>query len=288
MDEREKNVRISARQVDEISNKLINVRSAIPNCFARKPRSLSEVDRWKATEFRQFLLYTGKLALDGILRPDLYAHFMCLSIASIILVSPELVQTHWKYAGDLLVYFVEQGAILYGKEFLVYNVHSLLHLAAQAKRFGGLDKCSSFPFENYMCRLKRMVCSGNNPLSQLVKRLSEGNAIQLPETNYVTDISTKRPDNIYIVNKSSCCEVLEEINRCIDNGDTLYRCRVYEHLNPLFESPCDSRIVGVFQGKRRSARIKFLSSAFFQEKAIMFEVDNEETMIFMAILHDIF
>ena len=237
-----RDVKISARQVEEISQKLIGLKSAMPSCFARKPRSLSDIDRWKATEFRQFLLYTGEIVLDGILRTDLYDHFRSLSIASRILVSSTLVQTHWKYARDLLVYFVEKGRDLYGKEFLVYNVHSMLHLASQAKEFGGLDSCSSFPFENYMQKLKRMVRSGKNPIAQLTKRLS------------------KKPDNAFVLQNGFCCEVLQKANHCDENGNTLYQCRVYEHLCPLFNTPCDSRIVGIYRANIHCSRVKLLPS----------------------------
>ena len=46
-------------------------------------------------------------------------HTLSLSVASRILVSPILVKVYWQYANELLVYFVEQGRILYGKEFRV-------------------------------------------------------------------------------------------------------------------------------------------------------------------------
>ena len=282
-----RDVKISACQVEEISERLIHLKPAIPSCFARKPHSLSEVDRWKATEFRQFLLYTGKIVLDGILRPDLYAHFMSLSIASSILVSPSLVQTHWKYASDLVVYFVEQGRLLCGKEFLVYNVHSMLHLADQAKEFGSLDRCSSFPFENYMQKLKRMVRSGKNPIAQVAKQLSEMYASKLPEKVCETETSTRMPDNAYILDNRICCEILEKENHCDENGNTLYRCRVYELLSPLFDSPCDSRIVGIYQANNRYAKVKFLPSVHFKQKAIKVDVEGEETTIFMVILHTI-
>ena len=49
------NLRLSAAQIGQISEKLISIRRNVPRDFARKPRPLGEIDRWKATEFRQFL-----------------------------------------------------------------------------------------------------------------------------------------------------------------------------------------------------------------------------------------
>ncbi|KAG8222973.1 hypothetical protein J437_LFUL002696 [Ladona fulva] len=44
--------------------------------FARKPRTVRDLKRWKATEFRQFLLYTGPYALRKIVSDDVYLHFL--------------------------------------------------------------------------------------------------------------------------------------------------------------------------------------------------------------------
>ena len=135
-------VKISAGQVETISTKLVDLKCCIPNTFARKPRCLGDVDRWKATEFRQFLLYTGKIVLNGTQRHEQFEHFLCPSVASCILVCPEYAWSHRDYAKQLMEFFVEQGKILYGDEFLVYNVHSMVHLADEAKEFGSLDACS--------------------------------------------------------------------------------------------------------------------------------------------------
>ena len=50
--------------------------------------------------------------------------------------------------------------------FLVYNVHGLLHLADDARRFGA----SVFPFENFLGQLKRKA---QNPIAQIVRRVVE-------------------------------------------------------------------------------------------------------------------
>ena len=94
-----------------------DLKAYIPNVFARKPRGLNIIDRWKATELRQFLLYSGKLALKGILRRDLYDHFIVLSVALCILVCQQTAIIHNNYANELLLYFVEKDAIYMEENF---------------------------------------------------------------------------------------------------------------------------------------------------------------------------
>lgn len=62
-------VRLSSQMILDFSTKLDMCKKHIPSEFARKPRSLRYIDRWKATELRQFLLYTGPILGEGIL-PD--------------------------------------------------------------------------------------------------------------------------------------------------------------------------------------------------------------------------
>ena len=105
---------------------------------------------------------------------------MTFSVVICILASKNLVQRHHQYANALLKYFVEMGRNLYGPEFIVYNVHSMLHITSDAVNFGSLDAFSAFPFENFMQRIKRMVRSEKNPIVQIAKRLDEIENVKQP------------------------------------------------------------------------------------------------------------
>lgn len=117
--------KLSHQQVELISGKLLQLARYVPSEFARKPRSLQEMDRWKATEFRQFLLYTGIVALKSELEEDYYHNFLCLSVALFILSDHNLLEHYLNYADQLLEYFVADSMRLYGQNFIVYNVHNL-------------------------------------------------------------------------------------------------------------------------------------------------------------------
>ena len=77
------------------------------------------------------------------------------------------------YAGDLLKLFVKGVAEVYTREDIVYNIHGLLHLADDVGKFGNLENFSSFPFENKLKDVKRLVRKPNFPLQQVARRLSE-------------------------------------------------------------------------------------------------------------------
>lgn len=78
-------VRLHKDKIESLSSKLLNVKNCIPFEVARKPRSLLELERWKASELIQFLLYTRPVVLKDILPFDHYRHFMSFSIAIRIL-----------------------------------------------------------------------------------------------------------------------------------------------------------------------------------------------------------
>ena len=75
---------------------LHSLNSNMPSEFVRQPRSLKNLDRWKSTEFRQFLLYYGPVVLRNILSDDAYQHFLALSMPLTILLQSDVeIRSHF-------------------------------------------------------------------------------------------------------------------------------------------------------------------------------------------------
>ena len=143
--------------------------------FARKVRPLKDIDRYKATELKQILLYTGKLIFKDILYYKYYEHLLCLNSAMSILCSNKLssIPNMINFANKQLTYFIKQGMVLFGRRYAIYNVHSLSHFKDDVIYQGTLDINSSFKYENYMQYLKHMVRNGKNPMTQIINRIDE-------------------------------------------------------------------------------------------------------------------
>ncbi|XP_071575335.1 uncharacterized protein [Temnothorax nylanderi] len=171
--EKDLSYRLQSRAVEQISTILVtHLKPSIPVEFARKPRKLDCVKLWKATEFRLILLYTGPLAFKSILKKKVYLHFLTLHVIVRILSSQELNE-HLSYAQELILFFIKTFKKLYRIHNMSHNVHSLVHLVDDVKKFGPIDNFSAFKFENYMQILKKYIRKSEKPLQQVIRRYSE-------------------------------------------------------------------------------------------------------------------
>ncbi len=272
----ERRVRLYTLQKQQVSSRLLQLRNQIPSIFSRTPRGLDELERWKATEFCQFMLYTGKLVLKGILEHDMYLNFLAFSVAMCFLVSPTLVEKHSAYARSLLSYFVSRGRELYGKEFIVYNIHSMLHITDDAVQFNGLDNRSAFKFETYLHSVKKMVRSGTHPLSQIANRIEERCTSTIENKK---DRQTKKSkDKAFILDNDNGCEITNDEEK---NGHVL--CRIYHNPAPLFMEPCHSFLLGVHNYNKKQTTMRWIPKKLIEKRAI--KIEKEDTVTFMAILH---
>lgn len=166
-------VRLSRKQKKELSRRLDIVRKYVPNEFQRKIGPLVNARKWKATEFRFFLLYCGPLVLKNILRCELYRHFLLLHVAFRILCSNQF-KIYNNFAKIYLNRFFQMLPFLYGSQSQVLNMHYLIHIANDTINMNcNLNLLTSFPFENYLGQIRKLICTPNKPLQQICRRLEE-------------------------------------------------------------------------------------------------------------------
>jgi len=255
-------IRISSAQIKVCCERLAQFTPCVCSEFNRKPRSLYEIDRWKAVELRNFLVYYGPLALRSVVPDDLYHHFMLLSVAIIILSSSTLCSDMHGFAAKLLHTFVAEIAAFYGKSALIYNVHNLTHLADDVARFGVLDTFSCFQFENKLGCIKRQLRSGAKPLAQFCHRKSEvdvaksvekSSSIASQNSECIADISEppvtfsvsgmsfdiRKPADCYALTTNSDIVKIQNISRNT-SGEIRLHCRKFSVSDSFFTYPCSS------------------------------------------------
>lgn len=142
------NFRISKEIKENISQHLKSLKQYIPKEFSRYPRELNELCNWKATEFHQFLFYTGILVLKDRLNEDFYYELILLHCACRLLSCPKTYERNAENAQVLLEIFVENFPVIFGENSISHTVHCLLHISDCVKKFGPFANFSSYPFEN--------------------------------------------------------------------------------------------------------------------------------------------
>lgn len=139
-----KRAKWSHQQKKEISEYLVKVR--FPREINRRMRSMDFISLWKGLEYRHFLLYVGVVILKRFLPEKFYDHYLLLFCATTI-CSAKKYECYFDIAEELYVHFVKKyKTIVYGLHFITSNVHNLIHIVDDVKRFGILPTISAYPF----------------------------------------------------------------------------------------------------------------------------------------------
>ena len=272
--------RISNAQFTQIGDRLSSFATMMPSEFARRPRNLVYIDCFKATEFRQFLLYTGIVALKSIVPTDIYQTYLCLNIACSILLNDDndARNQHLEFAKDLLQSLVQNCGNMFGSSFVSYNVHSLLHIVDDSSTFGcALNNLSAFEFESYLCKIKRRVKHCNNVLSQVAKsilaeRKLNGIKITKRAQNHRLILSADDKDCYFFDQLHRLC-VIKEVS---DDGSQ-YKCNIIDQqrLLDFFDVPCPSSYMLIYYIEKRTSHNEvILSVKDVYRKVILLKVEK--------------
>nr|XP_050034043.1 uncharacterized protein LOC126530800 [Dermacentor andersoni] len=259
----------------QLNERLREASKAFPTYFQRKPRSTEKLDRWKATEFRTFLLYVGLVVLKPLLPPTHYKHFLMIHVAIRILASPQYYCEYNDFAKDVLRYFDQEFSELYEKKQLVYNVHSLIHLADQCRDHGPLDQLSAFPFDSYLGRMNKLLRSSNKPLSQQSRRICE---LRDSSKNQVEQkLQHVKPGDWFLID-SAPVVVLEIMGDHFEGG-------ILPHSRDFFKLPLKSSQLNIWRCNTLSNRSKVWPLDDLRNNAQCLRLNYKQGHVVVPLLH---
>ena len=218
--------RLGRHDLTAISNRLTSYAEYCPSEFARRPRSLTHLLNWKATEFRAFMCFTGVAALRNIVEPEVYGNYLMFSMGMRILLTPDDHIMRNALAKELLSKFVEHAIQLYGERVATYNMHVLTHLSDEAYVYGNLYLISAFPFENFLYKLKRMLRKPGSTLQQVVNRTYESRALSLPRRDRGTKFMYAHQDGPLPIGYTHCQQFKAVVTEAYRYGTSVRDCCV--------------------------------------------------------------
>ena len=144
-------------------------RTGVPVTMKRKPRSLLYKSKFKASEWKQLILYFFGAFYDTEYDS---VKFLVSSLATIIhLLNKTKVSENDCYNAQILIDMFRSISLqLLGSGVQSYSMHALQHLPLMTKLFGALWSSSASMFESSYHHLKRPLSGTRNEGSLIVKR----------------------------------------------------------------------------------------------------------------------
>lgn len=305
-----------------LDERINNLGQYIPSEFQRAPNENSrmhpirDVNRWKATELRQILLYTGMVVFHEIISKEAYDHFMEFCVAMRILSINNITEEYNSFSKSLINHFVVEFGNIYGKQYMSHNVHIILHLADDAKKYGSINNFSAFPFESYMQPLKKKIKNGVKPLQQLARRYTEEKLIQSkfqhkqdnlgpfnsrcklknrPKTVDSTEpqytgwkfhqftLKLNNCDNCVKMNNNDIVIIENIATSKIDNS-VMVIGRKYDKLTEFFDKPCSSNLLHI-QSASQLGHLQSWKLSEIKEKMMRLPMNNKIGYVILPLLH---
>lgn len=144
-----------------------------PYYVHRHPRSIKEhSSHWKASECRAWLFYFSVPVLFGLLKTEVFQHYLLLVEAIYILNLDSISNEQVLHCEELLIKYCCMYATIYGEKHMSANLHQLLHLHDNVKQMGPLWVYSCFSFESMNGKLVKLFHGTQNPVVQIANSVS--------------------------------------------------------------------------------------------------------------------
>lgn len=258
---------------------------------------------WKGLEYRTFLLYISIVVLKSALPLDIYEYFLTFFCAVTICSSKQ----HFKFldlAEALLGHYVEYYRDHYGEDYMSSNIHNLLHLVDEVRKFGELSTFSTYPFESKLYEIKNLLRNGNRPLAQVAKRIAEltyaetGKPLAVLSGKYLSlnkksgnsflkinfenfMLSTETSDKWFLTKDR---RIVEMLCAAVENGQIFIQGKSLQNLQAYFETPVKSMYLNIYTADelRKNAPWQY---SIEDVKCKLVAVKNGHQTVFLPLLH---
>jgi len=201
-------------------------------------------------------------------------------------------------------------------------VHSIIHLPQDAKKYGVVNNFSSFPFENYLQHLKKIVQPGHSPLIQLYNPITEERECDLlntrvssihypslsgghcngPLPNNISNITVTQYSILFMQNftirvsnkqrstkKDDCIIISSNVVGIVQNilkinGKSHLLCKTFQHVSSLYNEPCSSKSVCMFECSNLSSTLTLFLIEDVKFKACYLPNDLQQTAFYVCVL----
>ena len=214
------------RRIIQIDTALLATKP--PSNIKRLPRSILSRKYWKASEWRNFLLFYSPIFLRSLLPKDYFRHWILLVYSIFQLMIIPVTMSSISSAELALYKFVQMVQQLYGIEHVTYNVHLLTHLAASVERWGPLWSHSAFFFEDANGKLLKYFHGSRGITDQIFRSFIGASHLLRLSTIYIENSSAVLLDQI--VNIATFCK------NCLRVGSNVV-CLGYSTKRPI--SACE-------------------------------------------------
>lgn len=298
---------VSQNHYNEMNEKILSLYPCIPRAeFARKPRSLKYVHKWKATEGRLFCLYIGMIVLKDSVPNGVYEHFLHLACAC-RLISTVNARANADVADTLLERYVRNFPAIYGEDRSSSNVHNLLHICEYVRRYGNVNVFSAYRNENYNQQLQSFVRKPSGILQQISNRIEEVFRLnnRVAESGFIG--KTERPQPLFpncpsykgykfdefvlgAAPADAYCQIRPNIQLQVEQftlleGEKVVIGRRFQQVDSFFHSPMDSREVGIFLCGQLSTEKEVFRLERIECKFV--HMPYKDKIVLAALLHHI-
>lgn len=237
----------------------------------------------------------------------------------IIIICSSKLQNYIDYAHDLLQHFISSFKLIYGMQNVSHNIHGLIHIAQDVKKFGTLDCFSAFKYENYLQRFKKILKKHDKPLEQRVRRyfeyeykINKAEELEITDFHFMIDFksthikgpliedcynpqykimrylnTTIRIDTL----ANNCCGLIDgniievkNIAYCRKLNTNVIIGNEFCHRKDLYYIPCPSSLIGIYVVENLDSELKMWSIKNVKTKYVKLLMEDNKFAIF-PLLH---